>query len=163
MDLRPIKGLTVKQDLFVRHYLATLEATRAARLAGYSPGIANRRGSLLLKTLRIRVAIEAELHRRRQAAKDEEAYVVEGLKEVAERCMQRVPCKNAAGRPTGVWRFDAQGAVRALELLGKRAGVFTELNPGGGDLKDVPDEELEDRIEQILANRQRARAPSATH
>lgn len=73
-------------------------------------------------------------------------FVLNGLKEVAQRCMQRVPvmtwsredkchvqATNAEGQ--GVWEFDSSGANRALELLGKHLGIF---EGGEEDEKPVP-------------------------
>lgn len=64
-------------------------------------------------------------------------YVVEGLKEVAERCMQRAPVmrydpsvkgkaqvKDSEGR--NVWEFDSAGANKSFELLGKHIGLFPD-------------------------------------
>lgn len=54
-------------------------------------------------------------------------WVVVRLREVAERCLQAVPPPPAkAGDAPGVWKFDAAGAIRALNLLGKQLGMFSE-------------------------------------
>ena len=58
-------------------------------------------------------------------------YVLEGLKEVAEKCMQRIP-SDGEGRP---YPFNAAGANKALELLGKHLGMFTEKGDAGGNLE----------------------------
>lgn len=55
-------------------------------------------------------------------------YVLQGLKSVAERCMQAEPVmeKNADGElePTGEYTFAYQGANKAFELMGKELGMF---------------------------------------
>ena len=66
-------------------------------------------------------------------------YVLFGLKEVAERCLQRVPVmewdykakemvrkRDEAGNT--IWAFDSSGANRSFELLGKHLGVFEKDN-----------------------------------
>lgn len=66
-------------------------------------------------------------------------YVLYGLKEVAERCLQRVPvmefdyvnkamAQKTDGEGNGVWEFDSSGANRAFELLGKHVGLFEKDN-----------------------------------
>lgn len=60
---RPEKAKTLKtalrEDLFVRAYLATRNGTKAAELAGYSARSADRKAVELLKRPRVRVAIDA--------------------------------------------------------------------------------------------------------
>ena len=53
-------------------------------------------------------------------------WVIERLMQVAERCMQAEPVKDAKGNETGEYLFNASGANRALELLGKEHGMFVE-------------------------------------
>jgi len=66
-------------------------------------------------------------------------HITGQLKEVAERCMQRVyPLLNRDGSPKLVenadcemvpgYVFDASGACRTLELLGKHIGFFEKDN-----------------------------------
>ncbi|MBU1002385.1 MAG: hypothetical protein KKE73_07660 [Proteobacteria bacterium] len=57
----------------------------------------------------------------------DEQWVVTRLVEVTLRCMQAVePPSMATGSPRGDWKFDTNGAIRALTLLGKHLGMFSE-------------------------------------
>ncbi len=51
---------------------------------------------------------------------------MERLREVAERCLQAVPPPARGKDADGVWKFDAAGAVRALNLMGKELGMFSD-------------------------------------
>src|SRR5271165_3921042 len=56
----------------------------------------------------------------------ERKWVLTSLKNVAKRCMQAEPVLDSKGRPTGEYTFQASGANRALELLGKEYGMFVD-------------------------------------
>ena len=58
------KQLTGKQKLFVEYYLEYMNATKAAKLAGYSDKTAYSIGSRMLKNVEIRTAIDAALAER---------------------------------------------------------------------------------------------------
>lgn len=77
-------------------------------------------------------------------------YVVEGFKEVFNRCMQKVPVMkwdyeekamvqatqvNEDGEEVGVWEFDSMGANKALEMLGKHLAMFTDKQKSDGKLE----------------------------
>lgn len=54
--------------------------------------------------------------------------------EVGNRCLQKIPVRDGAGNPIGVWKFDSTGANRAFELVGKLQNLFVErLEIGGID------------------------------
>jgi phage terminase small subunit len=67
-------------------------------------------------------------------------YVLKGLKEVAERCLESVPVmkfnyedkrmehvtETIDGKEVGVYEFNGRDANRAFELLGKHLGMFKE-------------------------------------
>ena len=138
--------LTDKQKEFVRQYLVDLNATQAAIRAGYSMKTAYRQGADLLQKTSIREAIEKAQAKRAQRVEVTQDYVLSNLVEVVERTMQRAPVMDRKGEQVtdeegrAVWTFDAKGANRALELLGKHLGIFTDKiraevsGPDGGPM-----------------------------
>ncbi len=135
-----------KQRQFCIEYMVDKNATNAAIRAGYSKKTAQQIGSRLL----LNVVIADEIAK---LIKDQEIktlvtaeYVINNLREVVERCMQHKPVmifdkvekeyvqkkmsvKNEATgeiKSEGVWEFDANGANKALELLGKHLNIFKE-------------------------------------
>lgn len=124
--------LTDKQKEFVRQYLVDLNATQAAIRAGYSMKTAYRQGADLLQKTSIREAIEKAQAKRARRVEVTQDYVLSNLVEVVERTMQRAPVTDRKGEQVtdeegrAVWTFDAKNANRALELLGKHLGIFTD-------------------------------------
>jgi hypothetical protein len=72
-------------------------------------------------------------------------WIEDSLKEVALRCMQKVPvmefdreegryvqARDAEGK--GIWRFDSMGANKSLELLGKSKKMFTDRQEHSGSV-----------------------------
>lgn len=158
---KAMDSLTLRQQLFVRYYAVHLEAAQAAKDAGYSPRRANSAGYNLLQKKRIQAAIQEHLQRVRDDIEISEAYVLRGLREVAERCLQKVPVRDKRGRPTGLYRFDAAGANKALENLGRHLGMFTD-NLKVSDLDQVPDDELDAQLDELERKRKAATAAN-TH
>lgn len=125
-----------------------LNAKQAAIRAGYSKKTAEVQGSRLLSNVKVASRI-SELKATRSERTDITAdFVLQGLKEVAQRCLQRVPvmkfdyiekrmvqetAEDDKGKEVGVWEFDSQGANRAFELLGKHLGVFEKDNSQKGE------------------------------
>jgi len=126
------RPLSEKQRLFIKEYLVDLNATQAAIRAGYSAKTAYRQGADLRRKTSIREAIEKAQAERSQRVEVTQDYVINNLVEIVERTMQRAPVTNRKGEQVtdeegrAVWCFDAKGANRALELLGKHLGVFTD-------------------------------------
>ena len=124
--------LTPKQQRFVGEYLIDLNATQAAVRAGYSEKTANRIASENLSKPVIQEAIQEQMQKRSERTEITQDYVLCGLKEVAERCMQRAPVVTPKGEQAvdedgnNIWKFDGQTACRAFELLGKHLGMFTD-------------------------------------
>lgn len=124
--------LTDKQAAFVREYLVDLNATQAAIRAGYSERTASRIGPQLLGKTWVREAIEKAQAKRARRVEVTQDYVLSNLVEVVERTMQRAPVLDRKGEQVtdeegrAVWTFDAKGANRALELLGKHLGIFAD-------------------------------------
>ena len=124
--------LTDKQAAFVREYLVDLNATQAATRAGYSERTAYSVGQRLLKKAEIQRAVAAAQAKRAKRVEGTQDYVINNLVEIVERTMQRRPVTDRKGEQIideegrAVWCFDAKNANKALELLGKHLGLFTD-------------------------------------
>lgn len=120
------RKLTAKEARFVDGYLSDLNASAAARRAGYSLKTAYRIGFENLKKPHIQEALAIA---RQKLAKDTETspeWVISRLKQVAERCLQEVPVFDKEGNETGEFQFKEAGANKALELIGKTHGIFID-------------------------------------
>lgn len=141
-------SLNHRQEAFAREYLVDLNATAAYMRAGYK---ATGNGAAVCA---YQLLQKPEIQRVIQESRDEVSkktlvsveFVIGGLKEVAQRCLQRVPVMrregrgmvqatepDANGQEQGVWEFDSGGANRSLELLGKHIGAFNS-----DDGEDLP-------------------------
>lgn len=170
MSAAPPNGrLSRREAAFVACYLANGgEAAAAARDAGYSAKTAKEMGYELKQRPRVAAAIaagEAEAAARLAAVNErvietaattaertavERQYVLDNLREIVERCMQRAPVMVRRGREMvqatdeedrHVWTFNAKPAVAALQLLGKEHGMFRERvehsGPDGGSIEVI--------------------------
>ena len=131
------KILTDKQQRFCQEYVIDLNATQAAKRAGYSEKTANEQGCQLLAKLNIQEEIsklQAQIAKKTELNAE---WVLNNLKEISERCMQKTPAMKfnrtekcmeqvTDENGEGVWQFDANGANRANELIGKHLGMFTK-------------------------------------
>ncbi len=135
---------------FVREYVKDRNATQAALRAGYSPKSAHSQGQRLLKNVEISRQIAEITDKVAERAEIDAAYVLCSLREVATRCMQGEEVVDKLGHPTGEWRFDAAGANRALELLGRSMALFTDkVKVDLADLRQKSDMELEAEAREL--------------
>lgn len=107
----PLPSLTTRQRRFVEEYAVDGSATQAAIRAGYSPDSARSIGHENLTKPDIRRAIDAREAERAAVVGATADYVVAALVANHERA-------SAAGR--------FADSIRALELLGRRLGLWAE-------------------------------------
>jgi phage terminase small subunit len=117
--------LTAKQEMFCKEYLIDLNATQAAIRAEYPEKSARQAGSENLSKPYIAEYIQELFDKRSDKTEITSEYVITSIKSVAERCMQAEQVM-AQGAPTGEYKFDAAGANKSLELLGRHLKLFTD-------------------------------------
>ncbi|HOV68837.1 MAG TPA: terminase small subunit [Clostridia bacterium] len=160
--------MTDKRERFIKEYLIDLNGTQAAIRAGYSPKTANEQASRLLANVSVRARIDAELAERAKRTGINADRVVRELARVAFVNPPDVIDINNATVKKGADENDtaaiasvkvkriSQGdfkstereirfadKLRALELLGKHLGMFTENVRISGDMgveivNDIP-------------------------
>lgn len=116
------RKMTPKQARFVSEYLIDLNASAAARRAGYSTKTADRIGPELLGKTCVSKLIAERIQKRQQRTEITQDSVLRNLKALVDRSM----------------RFDdaphMQAALKANELLGKHLGMFTDKIKLEGEL-----------------------------
>ena len=118
--------LTAKQALFVCEYLIDANATQAAIRAGYSEHSARAIGSENLAKPAVIAALAAAMAARVERVELNADWVLRRLKENVERAMQAEPVRDRFGQETGEFVYEGAVANRALELLGKHVGLFSD-------------------------------------
>ena len=78
------------------------------------------------------------------------AWIIERCVTVAERCLQIEPVFDKKGRPIGHFTFNAPGALKALEMLGKTMALFREKVEITGELSAFKEDELDERIRALV-------------
>lgn len=138
------KKLTKKQEMFVKEYLVDLNATQAAIRAGYSEKTAYSTGWENLRKPEIQEALEKAFQGRAEEVGLSAEWVVEQLMRVFRRCMDDMEeikeydpkARDYVG--TGNFKFDSNGANKALKLLGEHLGMFKKVLAGDKDLPLFP-------------------------
>lgn len=105
--------LTAKQAQFVQEYLVDLNASAAARRAGYKDANIGRQ---LITKHNVSAAIQKAMQARSQRLCITQDFVLERLREIAER--------EASDAPDSPLKYAAK--LRALELLGRHLGLFED-------------------------------------
>ena len=120
--------LNEKQKQFCEEYIIDLNGTQAAIRAGYSEKTANRIASELLSKLDIQEYICKLKNKRSERVKYSQDELMRDILEVKNRCMQANPVLDKEGNETGVWKFDSNGANKALDMLAKHVGFYETDN-----------------------------------
>lgn len=130
-----------KEELFCVEYLVDLNQTkaymRAYALDNYDS--ARTLASKLFANVNIRARIRELMNIRSADTMVDAAYVIESLKYIAEKCQVAEPVRvfnyvTKEMEETGEYVFDSNGANKALELIGKHVGMFTDKLKVEGNL-----------------------------
>ncbi|MFQ1014826.1 terminase small subunit [Avibacterium paragallinarum] len=130
------RGLTDKQKRFVEEYLIDLNATQAAIRAGYSKNRASELGYQLLQKTTVQQAIEAAQNKRAervQITQDdvirmllENIEVASGKKAVIKTEIRKSEDGELVGDDVAQFVYESSSVNKALELLGKHLGMFSQ-------------------------------------
>jgi phage terminase small subunit len=161
-----MRGLTPKQRRFCEEYLIDLNAKQAAIRTGYSPRTAEQQGSRLLSNVKVQTKIDELKKQRSERTRIEADRVVkefarlafydprevmdwgpDGVRikasgELSEDAARIVASISESPSQWG-WRRQVKFAdrIRALELLGKHLGIFTDKfqmsSPGDGPISFI--------------------------
>ena len=127
--------LTDKQKRFVEEYLIDLNATQAAVRAGYSEKTAYSIGQENLKKPEVQIAIQEAQNKRSERVQISQDDVLKGLLEVVAISMgnkkiteTELSKVDGSVVPVDVEKscFEPHAANKALELLGKHLGMFSQ-------------------------------------
>ena len=155
--------LNDKQKLFAAEYLVDQNATQSAIRAGYSARTADVQGSRLLGDVRIAKLIKDGKAARMADVKIDSDYVLRQSVKLHERCMSEIsPVMVRRGKDLVqdtdddgnlLFKFDASGAAKGLELIGKHVTVqsFNEKKSVTLDLDNASREELEAELAGLKA------------
>lgn len=157
--------LTDKQKRFIEEYLVDLNAKQAAIRAGYSKNNADKIGSELLGKTRVKKAIAEAQSKRSERIQISQDEVIRRLLENADIASGKkpttitIPSKNENGEVIGNdvvhFVYEPSSVNKALELLGKHLGMFTQKVEVSGDLHIEQRAELDlsglniDELEQL--------------
>lgn len=120
--------LNEKQKQFCEEYIIDLNGTQAAIRAGYSKKTANEQAAQLLAKLSIQEYICELKNKRSERVKYSQDELMRDILEVKNRCMQANPVLDKEGNETGIWKFDSNGANKALDMLAKHVGFYETDN-----------------------------------
>mgnify|MGYP000785198130 CR=1 FL=1 len=121
--------LNEKQKQFCNEYLIDFNGTQAAIRAGYSPKSAYSTANENLRKPEIQSYLKELIENRNERTKITQDDVIKDIIEVKIRCMQKAPVmfmgkqvQDESGN--NLWKFDSQGATKALDMLAKHTGIY---------------------------------------
>lgn len=161
--VKEINNLNDKQRQFCEEYLVDLNGTQAAIRAGYSEKTAKEQAARLLTNVNVQEYISELQNKRNKRVQITQDEIVEKIIEVANRCMQAVPVtfmgrqvKDENGN--NIWKFDSQGANKALDMLMKHTGGYAADNKQQSKPIEIryitkeEDEEADKHIKEMIGD-----------
>ena len=141
--------LTEKQKRFVQEYLVDLNATAAAKRAGYSEKSASRIAVELLNKTQVSAEIQKQQAKRQKRVEITQEKVLEELAAIAfanGADFATVNQKAIASIKEGQYGTEVKvhDKVKALELLAKHLGMFDSKNGGS----EAPENNIFEVIDQ---------------
>ena len=120
--------LEEKQKMFCKEYLVDFNGTQAAIRAGYSKKTANEQASRLLAKVNVQTYLKQLIEKRNERTKITQDEVIADIIKVKDRCMQNEAVLDKEGNETGIYKFDSNGANKALDMLMKHTGGYETDN-----------------------------------
>lgn len=112
-------ALNQKQERFVAEYLIDMNATQSAIRAGYSKKTADVQGARLLTNAKVQEALQEAIKKRSERTEITQDQVLHEL--------AKIGLKDAADYTDAELKYGNK--IKALELLGKHLGMFTDKQP----------------------------------
>jgi hypothetical protein len=153
-------GLTIKQEKYAQGLFAGLTQREAYKQAYNCENMTDKSidevACVLAADLKVISRIEELTEQLRIKNTLTVEWVLGNLKEVTERCLQQEPVMIRKGNEmveSGKYTFQANGANKSLELIGKHLGMFTDkVEIGNKDGKPFEVRNMSDaEIEKMLA------------
>ena len=145
-------GLTDKQLLFCQYYIINLNATEAAKKAGYSEKTARSIGQRLLTKVDITAEVQRLKSKVSESLRIDAEWVLKRFTDISNRCMTAEPVmvRDSEGNlvESGEYKFDSSGANKATENIAKHVGFFKEDNEQSNKII-VPPAPTAERIAEI--------------
>lgn len=159
---RSKKPLTHNEKLLCDFYAGNPDTTQLAAYKKYHPKAADKSCRSNATRFFARATVKAYIAERELQIQNtfqlEQEWVVKELVDNVKRCKQAQPVLDNTGTPTGEYRYDASGANKALELLGRHLKMFTDRVEVSDPLKErlaqMSDEELLAQMESLLVSEQ---------
>jgi len=145
--------LPLRRARFVKEFVVHGIATKAAEDAGYALTSAHVTGCRLLKNDKVVKAIGMAVELRDRERGLDKQFVVDKLIEMVAICSRQVPVLDRKGNVVGYEMANASATNKALELLGKTLGIFTDVQEhrgrGGGAIEVTAVPMSADRMMQV--------------